>query len=79
MWRITCWCRVRSADFELVELSSVCVQTMVAVRTHSALATAKSFCRPFQSTRAVLHVIGSCFVVIPFPNFGVDERVALHS
>lgn len=70
--------RVRSANFELVELSSVRVLTLVVVRIYSALATAKCLPRPTQSTRAVLH-IGTLFLVIAFPNFGVDERVALHS
>ena len=47
----------RSATLELVELSSVRVPTVVAVRTRSALATAKRLCRPSQPTCAVLRVV----------------------
>ena len=46
------------------------VLTVGAVRVHSALAIAKSFSRPTQSARAVLHVIATFFVVIALPNFG---------
>jgi len=69
----------RSATLELVELSSVRMPTVVAVRTRSALATAKRLCRPSQSTCAVLRVVVTFFVVIASLGFGVDERVALHS
>ena len=50
--------------FVLVELSSVGVLAVLAVRTRSALTTAKSSCRPPQTTCAALPVIGSFFVVI---------------